>query len=276
MLHILSGATVRLIVFFDRSVRTPRTVSTVETSTDTVKMCRGIVTKRSQGRIRVTTPEQMAGILRQAIREKVLPPGELLVQEDLAHRFAVSRNPVREALKILSAEGLVEIGSGGRAAVRTLTIDDLNEIYDLRIALEPTLAPRIVDEARGRDVAQLREAIREMAAQDSVSDWLRLNYDFHLRLYKLADRPHTELILTNLLSLTQPYSQENVGALGGRSSASAEHVQMVDAIESRDAVKLAELLEVHLESARDRLRAAWATVGAPSDDVLSALRGPRA
>lgn len=220
----------------------------------------------------MTTPEQMADLLRQAIREKVIPPGGLLVQEDLARRFKVSRNPVREALRMLSSEGLVTMAPGERASVRSLTVADLQEIYDLRIALEPPLSGWIVDEARPKDVAELRSMATQMAATDDLMGWLRQNYTFHLRLYAMAGRPHTEGMVTNLLALTQPYSQENVGNLGGRPSADDEHMAMVEAIESRDAERLAEVVRSHLVAARDRVAAAMAeTVGRTGDGMIGVL-----
>lgn len=177
-----------------------------------------------------STPEQMAEALRRAIREKVIPPGSLLVQEDLARRFEVSRNPVREALRSLASEGLIEMTAGGRAAVRQLTLEDLQELYDLRIALEPTLAGPIVQEARSRDVTALRQQAEAMAAPVEAAAWLRLNYDFHQGLYQLSGRPHAQRICGNLLSLTQPYSQENIEVRGGRDVANDEHRQMTEAL----------------------------------------------
>ncbi|MFC8845899.1 MULTISPECIES: GntR family transcriptional regulator [unclassified Micromonospora] len=221
----------------------------------------------------MATPEQMAETLRRAIREKVIPPGSLLVQEDLARRFEVSRNPVREALRILASEGLVEMATGGRASVRQLTLEDLRDIYDLRITLEPTLAPAIVEEARGRDIVVLRRLSDEMAVTDTTATWLRLNYEFHLKLYDLASRPHARRVCANLLALTQPYSQENIEKLGGRQAAIQEHREMVDAVQRGDAGQLAALIHQHLTTARDHLTAARVNPRDPATLDLTALLG---
>jgi DNA-binding GntR family transcriptional regulator len=223
----------------------------------------------------MSTPEQMAEALRRAIREKVIEPGSVLVQEDLARRFEVSRNPVREALRIIASEGLIEMVTGGRASVRRLTLEDLQEIYDLRITLEPVLASAIVDGARERDIASLRQLAEDMTATTTISDWLRLNYDFHLRLYKLAGRQHSQRICANLLALTQPYSQENIELPGGRDAAIVEHLEMADAVAARDADRLAELFRQHLSSARNRLTAARADREDSAAQGLAALLGPQ-
>ncbi len=217
------------------------------------------------------TPEQLADVLRHDIRDHTARPGDLLIQEELARRFGVSRNPVREALRTLAAEGLVELVPGGRATVRRLTVEDLREIYDLRLALEPLLAPWVVDEARGRDVDALRAAASAMAGVEAPTEWLRENFAFHTAMYRTAGRPHTESVLTRLLTLTQPYSADHVTRLGGRAVADDEHARMVDAVAARDAEALAGLIRTHLSTARDRLIAQW-----PAEDPARQASATRA
>ncbi len=199
-------------------------------------------------------PEFIAAQIAQAIREKVFAPGAPLIQEDLAKRFNVSRNPVREALRMLAAEGLVTLIPGSGATVRKLSIEDLTELYDLRIALEPILAEAIVEEATRRVIAELRVLADTMDNTTDDTVWMRANFDFHACLYAIPERPHTEAILRSLLSSVQPYTHQNVIALGGRSKASEEHHLMIEAIAGGDGIRLAELMRDHLGSARARLR----------------------
>lgn len=218
------------------------------------------------------SPEQIAALIGQAIREKVFAPGTALIQEDLARRFKVSRNPVREALRILAAEGVVSMPPGGAGAtVRRLSSSDLDELYALRIVLEPEIAPFIVRNAMRRDIDALDGLARKMEGASDTSEWMRLNFEFHTSLYKLADRPHTETILRGLLSSVQPYSLEHIENLGGRSQASDEHARMVRAIADSDSDTLAKLFVEHLETARNRLAASFADE--PNIDPLSSLRG---
>ena len=218
------------------------------------------------------SPEQIASLIGQAIREKIFEPGAPLIQEDLARRFNVSRNPVREALKILAAQGVVSMPPGGSGAtVRKLCIEDLQELYDLRLVLEPQIAAYIVRNATGRDVLALKRLAEQMDALTDVTGWMRSNFEFHSSLYALAERPHSESVLRSLLSSVQPYSLEHIEKLGGRTQASEEHLAMVDAIEGADAEALAGLFVRHLETARDRL-ADYFTPDSP-EDPLDALRG---
>lgn len=213
-------------------------------------------------------PEAIATLISQAIRERVFAPGAPLIQEDLAKRFNVSRNPVREALRILTTEGLVTMTPGEGATVRPLSVRDLEEIYDLRIMLEPSIAPFIVQGTMRRDIRELTELATAMDEAESVAEWMRSNYEFHTRLYEIADRPHTEPVLRSLLNSVQPYSQENIGNLGGRGQASQEHHDMIAAIDDENSDELARLMRVHLETARDRLARAHRA----AEDPLGPLR----
>ncbi len=198
-------------------------------------------------------PEDIADLLRQAIREKAIAPGSPLIQADLAEKFGVSRNPVREALRMLLTDGLVDMRPGDGAVVRRLTLHDLEELYELRIMLEPSMARFIIDEVRPRDVDELQAVAEDVEAQGDIHQWMLKNYEFHSLLYRLANRPRTAAVLLSLLNAVQPYSYENVETLGGRNQASTEHFDMIDAIRNRNDGLLAETMSRHLASAKDRL-----------------------
>lgn len=202
------------------------------------------------------TPDLIADQIARAIREGEFGQGAQLVQEDLARRFGVSRNPIREALRLLEANGLVEIRGGGGATVRTLSSDDLVELYGLRKVLEPTIAVALVDSSTQRAIAELDAMATAMADEPRIPQWMELNYAFHQRLYVLSGLPRTASILTSLLSAVQPYSRRNIEDLGGKEQADVEHRSIVDALRAHDSDRLAALLVQHLEGAERRLRPA--------------------
>lgn len=208
------------------------------------------------------TPDDVARELASAIRERAIPPGTQLVQEDLARRFGVSRNPVREALRRLEGEGLIEMRAGGGGTVRLLSPDDLDEIYVLRTALEPSIAPFVIDGATPRAITALTELASRMRATDDVDTWMRSNYDFHRQIHELTGRPRTVRILATLLSAGQPYSYENVAHLDGRRRADEEHEDMIAALRTGDVDALSETLRRHVSGAHERLRR---SIGAPRD-----------
>lgn len=219
------------------------------------------------------SPELIAERIAQAIREKLFAPGTPLVQEDLARRFNVSRSPIREALRILSTNGLVTMESGGRATVRTLGLADLQELYDLRIILEPLIAEPVIELSAARDIRRLEQLAKHMESTESTHEWMRSNFDFHSMMYELAGRPHTQDILQGLLASVQPYSEENIDRLGGRIQADDEHRGMITAIQNGDEAELSSLFRQHLISARSRLVTVHSVDDLDEADPLAALRG---
>lgn len=218
------------------------------------------------------TPDEVAEVLRQAIRERVLVPGAPLIQDDLARRLGTSRMPVREALRILASEGIIQMTRGSGATVSALRADEVEELYDLRLKIEPDLAPAIIANCRIQDLARFKELLAEMArAKSDPGRWARANFDFHAMQYDLVRRPHTQRVLVGLLTLVQPYSMRNVNELGGRTDADTEHVGMVRAIEQRNPREFARLVRQHLSTARERL---LKSLKATADlDPLEGLRG---
>jgi DNA-binding GntR family transcriptional regulator len=217
------------------------------------------------------TPDEVAEVLRQAIRERVLVPGAPLVQDDLARRLGTSRMPVREALRILASEGVIQMTRGSGATVSELRADEVAELYELRLKLEPDLAEAIVGNCRAPDLERFKQLLAEMArAKNDPGRWARANFEFHAMQYDLARRPHTQRILAGLLTMVQPYSMRNVNELGGRSDADHEHVGMVRAIEERNPREFARLVRQHLSTARDRLLKSFAAAG--DADPLKGLR----
>ncbi len=217
-------------------------------------------------------PEVIAQRIALAIREKVIAPGAPLVQEDLARRFSVSRSPVREALRILATEGVIEMTPGGGARVRLLNRAELDELYDLRLLIEPTIAHDIVQRMGPDELRTLDALAGEMLSTPDVEQWMRRNFEFHTRLHAAAGRPRTAEILNGLLAAVQPYSQENIDQLGGRAQADLEHREMIEAIRGGDHESLSRLFVDHLLSAKVRVGQALAAEDLDSDP-LAALRG---
>jgi len=221
--------------------------------------------------ISIMQPDELADLLRRAIREGILSPGQALVQEDLAKRFKVSRIPVREALRMLVADGLAIARPGRGLSVMTLDASDVAELYDLRLTIEPALSPYIIANASQADLQRWRTLIREMDGQPlPLHEWVRANYRFHLALYEVTGRPHTLRLIQSLFNLTMPYSRLYMQTAQAQESADREHETMLDLIDRRDSAALAELIALHLSTAREALVAYLGTQ--QSDDGLALLQ----
>lgn len=116
--------------------------------------------------------------LREQIFSGAAEPGMLLAEAAVAQLLGVSRVPVREALFELEREGLVEFSTTGRAFVRELNPRDFEELYTLRLALEP-LAARLAAPALKADASVLEKNIKATARAKTIADVTRLDLDFH-------------------------------------------------------------------------------------------------
>lgn len=211
-------------------------------------------------------------VLREAIRQGLLSPGMALIQKSLADALGVSRIPVREALQNLAAEGLVVFTSDG-ARVTMLSADEIDELYSLRLMIEPAMAPAIVRNYAPSDFAKLGDCVQEMdEAVEHLERWADANYKFHEAMYRASGRHHHFRLARQLLTLVEPYSRVAVFHLGGREESQIEHHEMLAALSDQDHERLEQLLVRHLSRAHDDLmRYARRTDDEPRDfDVASA------
>jgi len=144
--------------------------------------------------------ERVLGALRQEIIAGSLRPGDRLVERELADRFGVSRVPVREAIRALVAEGFVLFETPRRTVVRPLSPTDVNELFELREALEVYAAGLAAARATPEDLAELRELLTRAASATEAGDAetiTDINTRFHDRLLAMAGN-------TLLISVMEP------------------------------------------------------------------------
>ena len=128
-------------------------------------------------------------VLKKAIITGEIPAGERIVETDYADRLHISRTPLREALRKLERDGLVEYVMRRGVVVRAFTIDDVREIYTIRNALEMLTLPAIVENATAEDIASLREKLAEMdklQEKDDVEGLSPLAREFHWQLTSIC------------------------------------------------------------------------------------------
>jgi DNA-binding GntR family transcriptional regulator len=175
-----------------------------------------------------------------------LGPGERVQHDDLARQLGVSRMPVREALRVLQSEGLIELRPHRGAIVVDLRPEEVGEIFEIRAMLEARAAelaaPRLTDET----LAQLRGILEELGRTNDEERWLTLNTRFHTAIYPASGWPRLCLLIEQQRNVVQPYLRIAAAFLGRTESAHAEHEQILRAAEARDAERLAHLTVEHL------------------------------
>lgn len=204
-----------------------------------------------------TKEEKVADFLREGIIAGVYPRGSRLKQADIAEQLNLSITPVREALKILEAEGYVNRDSYRGASIVPFDAAASEEILQLRLLLEARLVQGAVEKAAARDIDELHalEAEFEKAFESGDRAAARgVNYRFHRRLYDIADMPHT-LHFVQILWARYPF--DLINAVGGRGDRAAqEHKEILNALTSRDVQATVLAMRKHIESGWDVLQSA--------------------
>ena len=206
----------------------------------------------------------IADVLREGIRQRLLAPGQPLIQAAIAEAMGVSRIPVREALHTLAAEGLVTFSDDGGAYVTELTAAEVDELWTLRALIESQMAPGIVNRATAADSEALRVLVTQMDDADPAT-WSDANFTFHEQLHRLSGLPHFADVARRVLMMIEPYSRVAVTILGAQGDAQAEHHQMLAALTARDEVELGRLLLDHSNRARKALMEYTTEQQQPSD-----------
>jgi DNA-binding GntR family transcriptional regulator len=201
-------------------------------------------------------------VLRDAIRQRLVPPGTPLIQQDVAAALGVSRIPVREALQSLAAEGIVEFSDDGGARVFSLTADEIDELFALRLLIEPAMADAIVRNVSDSDIGYLGDLVAQMDTYGEADPpaWANANHVFHEHLYRSADQRHYFRFARQLLTLVDPYARVAVFHLHGREASQLEHHAMIGALQDRNGEELRQLTHRHISRARVDL-IAYATRG---------------
>lgn len=202
---------------------------------------------------------QVAAALREAIAAGEFMRGERLIEVDLAEQFGVSRGPIRDAIRILQLEGLVE-SQGPGMVVTGIDKDSINEVYSLRGAIEG-LAVRLAvarrDDGRYEDIARHVEAMERAAAANDPAGFAQADVAFHNQIClasghkRLADvwQRYEEIMMT-LLRLTISLDQD-------LAASAAKHRSLLELIKAGDSDAAEAEFANHLEGSRARMVKVW-------------------
>ena len=197
--------------------------------------------------------QTVTGMTVDAIRERILrgyyPEGEPLRQDAIGAELGVSRIPVREALRQLEAEGLVTFNPHRGAVVSTLSLKQIQELFELRADIEGDLIRRAIPNMTAEDHARASEILDayEVALhQGQVPVWGALNWQFHSTLYARADRELTMSIVNKLHQHSDRYLRMQLALTHGETRARDEHRAIAAAARKGDTAKAARLLRDHI------------------------------
>ena len=196
-------------------------------------------------------------VLKHAIITGEIPAGERIVETDYADRLHISRTPLREALRKLERDGLVEYVLRRGVVVRAFTIEDVDQIYTIRNALELLTLEAVVEKATAEDIQSLRDKLKEMdRVLDDIEALSPLARAFHSQLTHLSEKNRILRVIESQDEFITRFSAMAIAQENRRESAQKEHYQMVDYLERRDLKSLKALVEKHIERSKENCLAA--------------------
>ena len=204
-----------------------------------------------------TKEEQVADFLREGIISGMFERGSRLKQAEIAEQLQLSITPVREALKLLEAEGYVTGNSYRGACVAPFDASASEEVLDLRLQLESRLVGGTLQHVTGQDISELQAVNAEFGRAFELGDRAAargVNYRFHRYLYSIAAMPQT-LHFVQILWARYPF--DLINAIEGRGKqAAAEHDEIMRALVSGDLPAAMLAMRKHIESGYSALKAA--------------------
>jgi len=193
--------------------------------------------------------------LHEAIREGTIAPGARIMEKEISAWLGISRTPVREAMRRMQAEGLLEHAAGGGLAVVLYDLRAIAEFYAVRESLEGTAAALAAEHADATEIGILRAMLEAMRAlPEDPRAHARENEAFHEHIYRSA---HNRFLMNNLRSLLNfvpLLGRTTYHAAGRVPVALAEHAEIVAAIAARDPFRAEAAARAHIRNAyRSRL-----------------------
>ena len=197
--------------------------------------------------------------LKHAIISGDIPAGSRIVETAYADKLHISRTPLREALRKLERDGLVEYVLHRGVVVRAFTIHDIDEIFTIRNAMMMLILPSIVENVTSEDIDKLKSILSEMdvAQEKADADALaHLNRRFHSTIEHVSDKRRILSVIDSQEEYIIRFAAVSIASIVRRSNAHQEHHEMVKYLEEKDLESLKTLMHRHLEESKSTCLAA--------------------
>ena len=195
-----------------------------------------------------TAQEAVAGMLREKILSGEIVPGTRLLQTDVAEQFETSTTPVREAMRQLIAEGLLAGDPHRGVTTYEPSLKELQEIYEIRLLLEPLSIAATVGNISEDDLAYAEELMIQMEGESDPGSWTVINAEFHRTLIEAAGRPRIAAIIHSLRAISTIYVAASIHEVPGRMDlGNKEHRELIEACRAGDIAGAQDIERKHLE-----------------------------
>ena len=199
-----------------------------------------------------------------------LPAGGKLNEASVAELLGVSRGPVREAFRALEASGLVRLEKNRGVFVRQISVDEADEIYEVRAALDEFVGRRLAQTASSDDVRDLRARVERMeraAAKGNVDAYATANLEFHDRLVELTKNEKLLATYRRLVNELNLYRRATLAQTGTLPVSTREHREIVDRIAAGQAAAAGRALFDHVMASRERMHRTRGPARSPAQSL---------
>lgn len=190
--------------------------------------------------------KRVADALRQEIVKGIVAPGCWLRQEELAERFGVSRMPVREAMRQLASEGLIDVDGRWGGQVTQLCAEEIEELFEMRRLLEGAAVLQAVVQVTDDDIAQMRRELELMRESNDTDSFLLHNAQFHGVLLGASGYKHMQRAIDRIRVNVERYLRVYLWIIGKLAQRNDDHEEILAAVERRDAISAGRLTELHI------------------------------
>jgi DNA-binding GntR family transcriptional regulator len=200
--------------------------------------------------------QEVAERLRQRIFAHELTPGTWIDEQKLAEQYGISRTPLREALKVLASEGLVDLRPRRGCYVTEISRQDMDDIFPLIALLEGRCAEEAVKRAKPSDVVALKaihEQLESAAREGRIDAFFESNQEFHKKIQELAGNRWLLSVIQDLRKVLKLSRLHSLSLEGRLQQSLDEHRLIMAAFQAGDAGKAEKLMHDHLLSGREAL-----------------------
>ncbi len=208
-----------------------------------------------QAEVRKPAPELVRDGLRASILAGEFEAGHQLRQDEVAEQFGTSRIPVREALRQLESEGLVVFHANKGAVVKGLSLEDVLEMLDIRIALETRALKLAIPNMAIEDLDAAQEILDRYDAASEPDAWGEMNWNFHWTLYAPCNRQKLLAMIEANYGHVNRFTRRQVSRAAGKARPQKEHHELLELCRQGKIEQAVELLERHIEQTQKSLQA---------------------
>ena len=209
------------------------------------------------GPVKKSLSERACEVLRNDILNGVLKPGDRLMEIHYAEKLGISRTPLREAMRMLELEGLVTVLPRRGAHVSLISRKDINELLDIRSALDMLAVELFIKKAKDAEIerlTQISEAFDKAAEENNLQAQISSDVEFHEYIYKKSDNERLFNLYAGFKDRLYRYRVLYLKSTFHSDKISAEHDKIMEAIRSRNIDEAREISKIHIVNQKNNLK----------------------